>query len=203
MARQPDNEERVTVVGVRDDQKKFKARMPDGREQEFTVSTTNNVVAPLNGADILLAYNIQPSSNPQWPDDTWWANSIRAANGAGETPAPPMQRDNTTPPPPVAAEQPVPRYDSTTSTTPVTAPTPQKDVYQVEGDAKSRSAEWNTAVMTAREVLIANQSWEDPHMPITGLQVAAEARDIYYGKELEVHPEQPPQQQSGDPGPQY
>ena len=215
MARTPDNELRTTVIDVKSGGKKFRVKMDDGRVQEFTLSTQGYVMCPTVGQDVLIKWNMQASTNPQYPDDTYWANDVQPASGGdnaqnadgyepvdanSERAAQRIDRDNNTPPPPIQREQPVQKSE------------PIKGGYQEEANTRERSAEWNTAVMTAREVLVANQGWAEGSPPITGAQIAAMARDIFYGKDYPQHEEQAPRwqmpteepnQEQGEPEPRF
>lgn len=195
-----DTAERVTVVGVKSDGKKFKATRPNGEVQEFTLSVSNPVVCPAMNDDIIVHFSIKTPTDPDkiarfGSAPTFWVNKIEPARSG------PADQGQYEQPPTDAWEQTAQRVDATNAAAAGTAmpdrpqeiATPKKDVYQEEANTRERSTEWNTAVMTAREVLVANQGWEQEHVSITGDQIAEMARDIYYGKELPTHPEQEPE----------
>ena len=190
MTREPDNELRVIVATVKKDRTAFKVQIGEANgsvhDQWFNLSTQGEqVVCPNQGDDIIVGYNVSPGTT-EYPNPTYWANSIRSANGADETPAEPM--DTQPAPPHMPAQTPQGTYEKVRAAVaepPAEKAPPQKELPQRSPDpsTRERSAEWNTAVMTAREVLVANQTWDDNHTPITGAEIAAMARDIYYGKD--------------------
>ena len=194
MARTPDNELRTTVIDVKPDGKRFRAAMEDGRVQEFTLSTQGYIAPPTVGQDIIIKYNIQASSNPKWPDPTFWANEIMpAANGQS---APPIQGT----------------YDQARAAVAEATAEPKKASYQAESDARNQSIEMQVCLKAAVE--ITNQ-WDGGVASAQVIEVALALHDgIFCGKAMPTHDEAmaahdgwptdatTPVQQ-GEPEPQY
>ena len=180
MQRQPDNELRTTVIGVKPDGKRFRAAMEDGRVQEFTLSTQGYIAPPTAGQDIIIKYNIQASNNPKWPDPTFWANEIMpAANGQS---APPMADV------PPAYEQTAQRVDAANAAHEIAEP--KKDVYQAEGDARNQSIEMQVCLKAAVEI---TNHWDGGS---ASQQVVEVARALHNGLFTNGTPQQ---EESGPP----
>ena len=176
------------VVEISSDQKDFWLENADGK-YKFRVSAYNNANCPEQGQEYTVVYNIKPP-DPQYADrgDTWWANEITSVgNGAAPMQPPPP----TQPAPPHMPAQVPPQGTYEKARAAVAEPAPEKPPVQ-KGAVDSpndmrRSVEWNVAVSEAVTALVANQTWADTHDPITGGEIAAMARDIYYGKEDQQH----------------
>lgn len=214
MARQPDNEMRVIVASQKRDLTAFKVQIgeADGsvHEQWFKLSTQSEIACPEQGADIIVKYNVQPAgAGYEQYGPTYWCNEWMPARSDEADVAPAYEKaaqrvdaEN------AAAERPAPQptqgqvneqvYEAAEAATGIAEPKKalsQRSPDPIKPTARDLSTEWNTAVMTAREVLIANQTWTEAHEPITGPQIAAMARDIYYGKEIPTHPEEEPERE--------
>ncbi len=93
MPRTPDNEIRTTVTDVKEDRKRFRAAVENGRIQEFTLSTQGFIECPSAGDEIIIWYNIQAAStDPEkiaryGTEPTYWANKIESVKQP-ETDAP-------------------------------------------------------------------------------------------------------------------
>ena len=219
MVTRQDTAERVTVVGVKDGGKKFKATRPNGEVQEFTLSVSNPVPCPAMNDDIIVHFDIKTPTDPDkiarfGSEPTFWANKIEPARSDGYSAAP---MADVAP----AYEETAQRVDALNANAapderPREIAEPKKDVYQVEGDAKNRSVEWQVCVKEAAASLRANLEWcvsgDSPRIPITGTQIAFAARQIFYGKEIPTQEEAPaqwqtpqgePNQEQGEPERQY
>ena len=208
MVTRQDTAERVTVVGVKDGGKKFKATRPNGEVQEFTLSVSNPVPCPAMDDDIIVHFSIQTPTDPDkiarfGSEPTWWANKIEPARGDGYS-APPMA--DVAP----AYEETAQRVDQANAAHKTAEP--KKDVYQVEGDARNQSIEMQVCLKAAVE--ITNQ-WDGGVASAQVIEVALALHDgIFCGKAMPTHDEAmaahdgwptdatTPVQQ-GEPEPQY
>ena len=220
MVTKQDNEMRVIVASIKRDGTAFKVQIgeADGsvRDQWFKLSKQGPTtpVLPAVGADIIVGYNISPGT-VEWPNDTYWANSIRSANGVDETPAPPMADV------PPAYEQTAQRVDAVNEQHDGISAADmrdaaseiadrKKDVYQAEGDARNQSIEMQVCLKAAVEI---TKEWEGGAASQQVVEVTLALHDgIFCGKAMPTHEEQAPRwqmpteepnQEAGEPERQF
>ncbi len=169
--RKPDLKVQATVAAVRKDETGFMANV-DGEERWFKLSTQNTPACPSRGQDILISYNISPG-NDQYPDPTYWANVILdpklvEQNGDGDV-HPDWE----------AGAQ---RVDATNAAAEKAQP--------IKADPMGSSIEWQVCIKEASANARANLEHaptffkDETRVPIASADVVAEARVLFYGKEV-------------------
>ena len=152
---------------------------------------------PNVGELVLFVYGTQTGEFQGKQQTTYWINEVRMAqprNGTGppQTPFHGNMPDATAPP----QESPEPKKP------------PQTSSFE---NLINASIEWQVCVKEAAASLRANLEWcvagqhdANVRLPITGDQIAAMARDIFYGKDYPQHEELPlSTQEQGEPERQF
>lgn len=177
----PDETVRVQIMEVAKFGKAWKIQGKDGAGAVRTYTMHENdrdtgqlTIPPECGENVLLVYGTQTGEYQGKQQTTYWVNEVRMMQANGDAPAPPPQQ---------TAEPKKP---------------PQTSSFE---NPMNASIEWQVCVKEAAATLRANQGWAKGNPPITGSEIAAMARDIFYGKEIPTHGEA--NQEQGDPEPEY